>query len=128
VEFVLTNNFTFNTNAKYSDIVLPVTTQWERAGYIKGNREHLIWARQVTEPLFEAKDDEWIAAQLAERLGFDPAIIAPLTPQQQVYNQLAGATVFNENSSEFEPLVTITAEDIAELGVEGTPQRGRISL
>ena len=47
VEFVVSSNYNLNTNSKYSDLVLPVTTQWERAGYIKGNREHLIWARQI---------------------------------------------------------------------------------
>ena len=50
VEFVVTSNFVPNTNAMYSDLVLPVTTQWERAGYLKGNREHLIWARNITAP------------------------------------------------------------------------------
>lgn len=128
VEFVLTTNINLNTNAKYSDVVLPVTTQWERAGYVKGNREHLIWARQVTQPLFEAKDDEWIAAQLATRLGVDANLIAPLTPQQQVFNQLAGATVVQDDGVTRGPLLTITADDIAEMGVQGEPQTGRITL
>ncbi len=44
VEFVLSLNYVLNTNSKYSDVVLPVTTQWERDGYMKGNRDHLIWA------------------------------------------------------------------------------------
>jgi anaerobic dimethyl sulfoxide reductase subunit A len=128
VEFVLTQNFVLNTNAKYSDIVLPVTTQWERAGTLLGNREHLIWARQVSQPLFEAKDDDWIASELGKRLGFDPANIWPLAPKQQIFNQLAGAWVLNENGKDQEPLVTITADDIAQWGVDGTPQSGRITL
>lgn len=128
VEFVLTTNFVLNTNAKYSDVVLPVTTQWERFGYVKGNREHLIWARQITQPLFEAKDDEWIASELAARLGLDPSIIAPLPLSQQIFNQLAGATVVQADGVTKEPLLTITADDIAELGVEGEPQTGRITL
>ena len=128
VEFVVTQNFVLNTNAKYSDLVLPVTTQWERAGYFKGNREHLIWARNVTAPLFEAKHDEWIAAEVGKRLGFDPAIIAPLSPEQQVFNQLAGASVIKPDGSGREPLVTITADDIAAMGVTGEPQTGRITL
>jgi len=128
VEFVLTTNYNFNTNAKYSDVVLPVTTQWERTGFVKGNREHLIWARQVTQPLFEAKDDEWIATELAKRLGVDDTLIAPLSLNQQVFNQLAGATVLKNDASETEPLLTITADDIAEMGVEGAPQTGRITL
>lgn len=128
VEFVLTQNYVFNTNAKYSDIVLPVTTQWERVGNLYGNREHLIWARQVSQPLFEARDDEWIAVELGKRLGVDPAQVAPLSPQQQVYNRLAGAWVLKEDGSEKEPLLTISAEEIAALGAVGEPQQGRIPL
>jgi anaerobic dimethyl sulfoxide reductase subunit A len=128
VEFVVTSNFVPSTNAIYSDLVLPVTTQWERAGYLKGNREHLIWARTVTAPLGEAHDDEWIAVELAKRLGVDASLIAPLSPRQQVFNQLAGAWVVKADGVEREPLLTITADDIAEWGVEGAPQQGRITL
>ena len=128
VEFVVSSNYNLNTNSKYSDLVLPVTTQWERAGYVKGNREHLIWARQIVQPLFEAKDDDWIAAELAGRLGFDATTIAPLSVEQQVFNQLAGATVVAADGTTKETLLTITADDIAELGVEGEPQTGRFAL
>jgi anaerobic dimethyl sulfoxide reductase subunit A len=128
VEFVLSMNYNLNTNSKYSDVVLPVTTQWERDGYVKGNRDHLIWARNVVSPLFEAQDDDWIAAELGKRLGFDPANINPMPVKQQVFNQLAGATVMKPDNSDSEPLLTITAADIAELGVQGEPQTGRIAL
>lgn len=128
VEFVLSINLFLNTNSKYSDIVLPATTQWERYGYLKGNRDHLIWARQITEPLFEAKDDSWIAAELAKRLGLDADLVAGLPLQQQIFNQLAGAWVLKDNGVDRENLLTITAEDIAEMGVEGEPQEGRITL
>jgi anaerobic dimethyl sulfoxide reductase subunit A len=128
VEFVLSMNFVLNTNSKYSDVVLPVTTQWERAGYFKGNREHLIWARKVVDPLFEAKDDDWINAELGARLGFDPEILSPLTPEQIAFNQLAGCWVLKSDGVTRETLVTITADDIAEMGVEGEPQTGRITV
>jgi anaerobic dimethyl sulfoxide reductase subunit A len=128
VEFVMSQNFVMNTNCKYADLVLPVTTQWERYGYIKGNRSHLIWARQITEPLFEAKDDEWIAKELGARLGLDPDEITPTPLNQQIFNRLAGAWVMKEDGSERETLLTITADDITEMGVEGEPQTGRITL
>jgi anaerobic dimethyl sulfoxide reductase subunit A len=41
-----------------------------------------------------------------------------------MFNRLSGATV--ATSSGKEPLVTITADDIAEMGAEGEPQQGRI--
>ncbi|HML20550.1 MAG TPA: molybdopterin-dependent oxidoreductase [Aggregatilinea sp.] len=128
VEFVLSLNLFLNTNSKYADIVLPITTQWERYGFLKGNRDHLIWARQVTEPLFEAKDDDWVARELATRLDVDPDVVDPMPLKQQVFNQLAGATVIKDNGVDFEPLLTISADDIAAMEVEGEPQEGRITL
>jgi anaerobic dimethyl sulfoxide reductase subunit A len=80
------------------------------------------------EPLFEAMDDEWIEKELGKRLGLDVDQIYPLSAQQQVFNQVAGATVIKEDASDYEKLVTITADDIASLGVTGEPQVGRISL
>jgi anaerobic dimethyl sulfoxide reductase subunit A len=69
-----------------------------------------------------------VAEELAKRLGVDASQVNPLSPQQMVFNQLAGATVMKDDGSSYEPLVTITADDIAEMGVQGNPQTGRISL
>jgi anaerobic dimethyl sulfoxide reductase subunit A len=44
-----------------------------------------------------------------------------------MFNRLAGAWVMNENGEQ-EPLLTITADDIAEMDVDGDPQNGRITL
>lgn len=134
VEFVVSHAQILTTNARYSDVVLPVTTLWERYGAVTGaNREiGFIWSSQVTEPLYEAKDDIWIAAEIGKRLGLDPKEIDPIPLKQQIFNQIAGAQVMKDDvpnsGSEYEPLVTITAEDIAEMGVEGEPQQGRITL
>ncbi len=128
VDFVLTLNFVYNTNARYSDIVLPVTTQWERHSYFKGNRDHLIWARKVVEPQYETRDDIWIAQELARRLGMDPTDIRPLSPEQEEFNRLAGAWVVSPDGRERENLVRITSDDIREMGVQGEPQEGRISV
>lgn len=128
VEFVVTQTHFLNTSAKYSDVVLPVTTQWERYGYLKSNREVLIWASQVVAPLYEAKDDIWIARELGKRLGLDETKIDPISPKQQIFNQVKGSKVMKKDGSGYEPLVTITTADIAEMGVQGDPQAGRISL
>lgn len=136
VDFVVTSSHFLTTNAKYSDIVLPATTQWERDGaLLTGNREMMIYAQKVVEPLFEARDDAtsnvstttgWIEHEIAMRLGLQAdELFPPLN--QQIYSQLAGATVIKPDGSGFDTLLTITAADIAEMGVDGKPQTGRIT-
>ena len=131
VEFVVTQNIVFNTNAKYSDIVLPVTSPWERYGTFSGGdnrrKEFVAFASQVIPPVYESKDDIWIAKEIGKRIGMDPTKIDPIPIEQMVFNQVAGATVMKDDGSGFEKLVTITAQDIADLKVKGDPQSGRIS-
>lgn len=129
VEFVVTNAYVLTTNAKYADIVLPVATPWEAPGAVKGgNREILITWSKITEPLYESKTDQQIGEALVEKLGLNPKDVFPLSEEQQYFNQLAGSMVVKDNGVDYEPLCTITAEDIKEWGVEGTPQQGRIPL
>ena len=129
VEFVVTQGHFFNTDARYSDIVLPITTMWERDGtFTSGNREALFFSSQATQPLFEAQDDLWVAMELANRLGIDPGKVSPLSIPQMIFNTVAGSTVIKADGSGYEPLVTITADDIAALGVKGKPQTGRITI
>lgn len=129
VDFVVSHGQFLTTNAKYSDIVLPVTTEWEKVGgFLSGNREILIMYSQVTDPLYESRSDDWIATELAKRLGVDSNKAFPFDEKQQFFNQIAGATVLSEDGKTWETLVTITQEDIDKWGVEGKPQKGRIGL
>jgi anaerobic dimethyl sulfoxide reductase subunit A len=129
VEFVCSQSQILTTNSRYADLVLPVTTEWERYGTIStGNREILIWNSQIIEPMYETKDDAWIDAELAKRLGFDADELYPVSLKQQTFNRIAGAKVIKEDGSDFETLVTITPEDLAALDVEGEPQTGRIPI
>ena len=129
VDFVVTHAYCLTTNAKYSDIVLPVTTEWERPGtLINSKAEDVIVYNQICEPLFEAKSDQWIATEIAAKLGIDRDEVFPLSEKQQYFNQLATSVVANEEGTENVPLITITQEDIDEWGVEGEPQEGKITL
>jgi len=129
VEFVVSNSHFLTTNSKYADVVLPATTEWEReGGFLTGNREILIFYTKITEPLYEAKDDIWIAKELAAKLGLDADAVDPISAKQKLFNQLAGATIIKENGNGMEKLVTITSSDIAQWGVKGEPQHGRITL
>lgn len=129
VDFAVAHAQFLTTSAKYCDIILPLDTYWERpGGFLTGNREMVIVYSKVIEPQFECHSDQWIACELAKRLGIDPAEVYPFGEQQQFFNQLAGAEVLDADGKTYKPLVTITNEDIAAWGVEGEPQTGEIGL
>ncbi|MFA5536361.1 MAG: molybdopterin-dependent oxidoreductase, partial [Bacillota bacterium] len=128
-DFVVTHHHFLTTQASYSDIVLPVTTEWENiGGLMTGNKEMIIVYSQITEPLYEAKTERWIATELAKRLGIDHEELFPYDEKQEFFNKLAGCSVISRDAESYEPLVTITQSDIKEWGVHGSPQKGRIGL
>jgi len=129
VDLVVSHAQFLTTNAKYSDFVLPLTTEWENVGgLLTGNREILIMYSQITEPMYECHDDQWIAMELGKRLGVDVAKAFPLDAKQQFFNKIAGSTLVAEDGIKKGPLVTITEADIAEWKVKGKPQQGKITL
>ncbi|NLJ72004.1 MAG: molybdopterin-dependent oxidoreductase [Syntrophomonadaceae bacterium] len=134
VDLVVSHSQFLTTNSKYADIVLPVITEWEKFGGFDGgtlvhssNREIIITYSQITEPLYEAKSDQWIAVELAKKLGLDPKKAFPFDEKQQYFNELASITVIDEDGKTYGPLVTISQDDIKELGVTGQPQNGKIT-
>jgi anaerobic dimethyl sulfoxide reductase subunit A len=130
VEFVVASGYHMNTNCRYADIVFPVCTRWEEEGTTlinaKTNRETVLVAEQITEPLFEAKTDAYLDEQLGIRMGIDPAVINPVSLAQQGFNKIAGATMVDEDGVTKIPLFTIEEDDIPE-GVDGEPQEGRFT-
>ena len=115
------------TNALYSDIVLPVTTEWERVGDVTTcNREFVYCYSQVTKPLGEAKTDQEISTLLLEAMGIDPALAYGASEKQAFFNKIASSKVMD--GGEMVPLVTITDADIKEWEVEGEAQEGKISI
>ncbi len=130
VEFIACQDFHLATACRYADLVLPVTHMWERDGYVASpNREALFWASKVIEPLYETKDDEWIDWELGKRLGVLTDKDTPeLSLKQRIFNQIAGATVVKDDGKTTEPLVTITEQDLKDLGVTGKPQTGHIPI
>ncbi|KUO60030.1 MAG: dimethyl sulfoxide reductase subunit A [Gracilibacter sp. BRH_c7a] len=134
VDLVVSHSQFLTTNSKYADIVLPVTTEWEKFGGFlggtlvhSGNREMILMYSQITEPLYEAKSDQWIAMEIAKKLGIKEKEVYPFGEKQQFFNALSSITVVNEDGETYGPLVTITQEDIDKLGVTGKPQTGKIT-
>ncbi|WPC76204.1 molybdopterin-dependent oxidoreductase [Vibrio porteresiae] len=130
IEFVVTPAYNFTSNAKYSDLVLPVTTEWEREGIVLHlhNREVLLLGVNITKPLYEAQSDQWIAKHLGERLGVDVNALFPISEKQQFFNQIMGSTVIDTDGKSYVPLVTITEEDLVKHQIQGKTQQGKISL
>lgn len=129
VDTVVSHQMYMDTTAMFSDIIFPVTFPWEKEGAVlTGNREMLIWTGKVMEPLYETRDDNWIAAELAKRLNIDEKLVNPLPEKQILFNMVAGASVIKENGNGYEPLVSITKKDIEILKVQGNEQKGRIPI
>ena len=129
MDFVVSKAQFMTTNAKYSDIILPVAASWEKyAGTTSSNREFLLCWTKITDPMFESKTDQDIDCLLLDALGINSTAVYPRTEKQTFFNQVAGAWVLNQETGEKEVLVTITEEDIKEWGVEGEVQEGKMSM
>jgi anaerobic dimethyl sulfoxide reductase subunit A len=127
VEFVACNESYLTTCAKFADLLLPVTSMWERPGNLCiGYKDQITLSSKAIEPLFEAKDDIWIAKEAGKRMGFDPDRIQPYSLEQDLFYQVLDATVWDEAKNDYVPLVTVTDADLKRLGFEGTAQQGVI--
>jgi anaerobic dimethyl sulfoxide reductase subunit A len=135
VDFVFCTASALTSQALYSDIVLPVCTEWEFAGTTKGgalpslvNREVFIVATAVCEPLYESRRPQDIYYDLAEKLGLDAKAIFPISETQQWFNTIKGTQVKKLDNSGLENLVSITQADIDNLGIESELQEGRVAF
>src|SRR3546814_12761165 len=87
VEFVVTQNLFMNPDACFSDLVLPVTSRWERDGNVCiGHREQLLWHSKVMEPYFECKDDLRIGVRSEERR-VGKECVSPCRSRWSPYNE-----------------------------------------
>lgn len=135
VDFVVSVSTHFTPTAQYSDIVLPCTTPWEGPGYDEAfpmqfsqlNRETMYFPRWVVAPLYEARSDSEILYGLFDHLGFDADEYFPYSEEQRHFDRIVNTTVLDDDGETWVPLVTITEEDLAEVGLEGEPQQGKIS-
>ena len=133
MEFVVGQGHFLTASNKYADIVLPITTAWERegTGYIwEGyyNRDILLINSKVVEPYFEALSDTEAFIKIGEKMGIPAENWGTVPAKQRLFNAIATTTVVKEDGVTWEPLCTITEEDIKEWGVEGQPQEGRIAI
>lgn len=136
LEFVVAQSIWFTSTTQYSDIILPVCSEWEtplkhyQDIYLDKNNRDVLFAPspELIEPLFESKSDRWIVSELAVRLGLDPDEIYPASEAQIMMDALAGATYLDEDGETYRTLLTLTQEDIEKWGVDNVPQEGVIGL
>ena len=144
VEFAVASDLWMNNDCLYSDIVLPASSPYERdfTFMTQTNREAAIVSLKTVEPPGQARDDLWIEQQLAARWGVADKL--PRASMRQLgFNQLSGAQVACDPQPApdarpagdehgpglaYEPLVSVSADDLRALGVEGVPHAGRIPV
>ena len=116
---------------QYCDIVVPVISDLEREWVLEsgeGGREIVFHYDKVCDPIYEARTNREFEEGVLQALGEDPRGLYPLSPEQMLYNVLAGTTVVCSDGETYENLLTITQEEIDAMGAEGKPQEGRIAL
>ncbi len=75
-ETIIVNDPYWTPTAKFADIVLPITTQFERNDIAQGgtySQRYIVAMHKLIDPLFEARSDLQVFSALAERLGVGPA-------------------------------------------------------
>jgi anaerobic dimethyl sulfoxide reductase subunit A len=70
VDFSVCHDYFLTPTARYSDLVLPVTTFLERADVVFPRSNYLFYSHRVIEPVGDSRNDYDIFCRLAERLGF----------------------------------------------------------
>jgi len=89
VDFLVVQDIFLTETARYADVVLPAASFAEKEGTFTNTDRRVQRVRKAVEPPGEAREDSWIIAQVASRLGYDmgdvsaPVVmeeIASLTP------------------------------------------------
>ncbi len=99
VDFVVTHDYFMTPTARYSDIVLPVTTCFEREDVIFPADNYLFYSGKAIEPLYETKNDYEIFCELSERLGFGSDFSENKTQEQWLENLITESDI--EDTEQF---------------------------
>jgi predicted molibdopterin-dependent oxidoreductase YjgC len=72
LDFLIVQDIVHTKTAEMADVVLPSTASWcESEGTVTNSERRVQRVRKALDPPGEARDDLWILAELARRLGFD---------------------------------------------------------
>lgn len=129
VDFVLAQNYVFNADARYADIVLPLTMTWERwYPAFGGPKQSFYIPRKVIEPLYDTRTDQEICREVLNYMGLDGGSVFSETPEKPAWlgTLMLAQTTLPDGTDK--PLVTISQEQLDEFGLPGEPVEGVISL
>lgn len=130
IEFRVCSEMVMSPDAQFSDIVLPATSPWEYAGgYTRSlNRETLVFSEKLIEPLFEARSDWDIIIDLANRLDVDTSSFVYGNPDADGYTIMATSVLLDPKTGDYNPLVTVTQQDVDEYQLAMEPQEGVVAF
>ena len=70
LDFLVVQDIVMTSTAEMADVVLPGSASWcEADGTVTNSERRVQLVRKALEPPGEAREDTWILAQLARRLG-----------------------------------------------------------
>jgi len=91
LEFIVVHEQFMTATARFADILLPVTTIWERNDFARPwlSGPYFLYLNKAIDPVFEAKSDVEICRELAARLGVhDPSL--DMTEEEAVRQLIQG--------------------------------------
>jgi anaerobic dimethyl sulfoxide reductase subunit A len=128
LDLAVVNSIRMDDNARFFDFVLPCITPWERSPQISVKPEYCCLGLKIAEPMYEARSDQWIGAELLTRWGLDPKEAFPVDQTAQHFSTIYGAEILNEDGETWEPLISFTAEELTLFNSDKEPRaEGRIS-
>ena len=72
LDFLIVQDILFTKTAAMADVVFPATASWcEAEGTVTNSERRVQRVRKALDPPGDARDDMWILAELARRLGYD---------------------------------------------------------
>ena len=69
IDFLVVQDIFLTETARYADVVLPAASFLEKDGTFTNTERRVQRVRKVFEPVGESRDDWWIAAEIAKRMG-----------------------------------------------------------
>ena len=88
VDFLVVQDIFLTETARYADVVLPAASFAEKEGTFTNTDRRVQRVRKALEPPGEAREDSWIIARVASRLGYDMGDVSA----SRVMEEIAGLT------------------------------------